>query len=63
MIKKQIILGVVGLSIGLILTGCAWYNGGYGSHYYNYGYRGHYQGGHEWGEHGEHHEGGEQHYR
>jgi hypothetical protein len=77
MIKKQIILGIVGLLIGLILTSCAWYDSGYGSHYqnYDYGYYGnshnnyghewgeHHQGSYEWGEHGEHLGDGEQHYR
>jgi hypothetical protein len=79
MIKKQIMIGVLGLLIGLMLAGCAGYYGGYGygSHYNNfdYGYYGnphndyghewgeHHQGGQERGEHGDHHGGGEQHYR
>ena len=69
MITKQLVLGVVALLSGLIMTGCAWYNGGYGFRYHNYdhGYYAnphnnyghewdeHHQGGHEWGEHGEQH--------
>ena len=62
------------LLIGIMLTGCAGYYGGYGndydSGYYgypsnNYGHEwGEHQGGsHERGEHSEHHEGGEQHPR
>jgi hypothetical protein len=79
MIKKQILFSVVMVLIGLMLTGCAGYYGGYGygssrynydSGYYrnphnNYGHEWgeHHQGSHEWEDHGEHHEGGEQHYR
>jgi len=59
--KKIIFLGIVML-IGLILTGCAGYYGGYG--YYDFPYYDHDYGyygypydyhGHEWGE---HHRGG-----
>ena len=62
--RTKFILGIV-LLIGLMLTGCAGYYGGYGYYdypYYDYGYR--YNGypyyhGHEWWEHhrefGEHH--------
>ena len=62
--KRIVILGIV-LLIGLMLTGCAGYYGGYGYYdypynNYGYGYYGYpYYYGHEWGEHhrefGEHH--------
>ena len=74
--KKKIIFWGIVLLIGLLLTGCAGYYGGYGYYdypYYDYGYGyygypyyyhyGHERGEHHWSGHerGEHHEGGEHH--
>ena len=74
--KNRIIFWGIVLLIGLLLTGCAGYYGGYGYPdypYYDYGYGyygypyyyhyGHERGQHHWSGHerGEHHEGGEHH--
>ena len=74
--KNKIILWGIVLLIGLLLTGCVGYYGGYGYSdypYYDYGYGyygypyyyhyGHERGQHHWSGHerGEHHEGGEHH--
>ncbi len=75
--SKKIYLWLIGLALGLLLTGCAGYYSGYGYPYYDYGYGyypygynyyGYYGFGHhrEFGERhewGEHHGGGEHHER